>query len=101
VGKQVKLGKSARIFPNVYLGENVEIGDGTVLYPGVKVYRNCVIGKSCVLHSGVVVGSDGFGFAPQPDGSYMKVPQLGNVLIEDHVEIGANTTIDRATMALR
>ena len=98
IGKNVKLGDKVKIFPNVYLGDGTTIGDYTVLYPGAKVYRNCRIGKCCVIHSGVVIGADGFGFAPQPDGSYIKVPQLGNVVIEDDVEIGSNTSIDRATL---
>jgi UDP-3-O-[3-hydroxymyristoyl] glucosamine N-acyltransferase len=74
------------------------VGDNTVLYPGVKLYRNTVVGNNCILHAGVVIGADGFGFAPQPDGHYEKIPQVGNVVVEDDVEIGANTTIDRATM---
>ena len=74
------------------------VGDNTVLYPGVKLYRNTVVGQNCILHAGVVIGADGFGFAPQPDGHYEKIPQVGNVVIEDNVEIGANTTIDRSTM---
>lgn len=98
IGKGVKLGKGVKIFPQVYLGDNVSIGDNTVLKPGVKVYHNCVIGSSCTLHAGVVIGGDGFGFAPTADGTYDKIPQIGNVVIEDDVEIGANTTIDRATM---
>ena len=79
-------------------GQNLVIGDGTTLYPGVKLYRNTVIGKNCTLHAGVVLGADGFGFAPQADGHYDKIPQVGNVVVDDNVEIGANTTIDRATM---
>lgn len=97
-GKNVKLGDRVKIFPHVYLGENVSVADDAILYTGAKVYRNCEIGKGCIIHAGVVIGSDGFGFAPQPDGSYLKVPQLGNVVIEDDVEIGSNTAIDRATM---
>ncbi|MGB3075399.1 MAG: UDP-3-O-(3-hydroxymyristoyl)glucosamine N-acyltransferase, partial [Chitinophagales bacterium] len=98
IGKNVQLGDNVKIFPNVYLGEGVTVGNDTVLYPGTKIYRNCKIGKSCIVHSGAVIGADGFGFAPQPDGSYMKVPQLGNVVVEDDVEIGSNTSIDRATL---
>lgn len=94
----VKVGEGTVLYPQVYLGKNVEIGNGCILYPGVKVYHACKIGDHCILHSNVVIGGDGFGFAPQPDGSYQKIPQIGNVIIEDHVEIGANTTIDRATM---
>lgn len=97
IGENVKLGKNVTIYPQVYLGDNVEIGDDTILYAGVKVYYNCKIGKNCIIHSGAVIGSDGFGFAPDGD-KYRKIPQLGNVVIEDDVEIGANTTIDRAVM---
>ena len=92
------IGDGVKIFPQVYIGEDVVIGEGTVLYPGCRVYRDCRIGSNCTLHSGVVIGSDGFGFAPQPDGAYMKIPQLGNVILEDNVEVGANSTIDRATL---
>ncbi|MBQ7439497.1 MAG: UDP-3-O-(3-hydroxymyristoyl)glucosamine N-acyltransferase [Paludibacteraceae bacterium] len=98
IGKNVRLGKGVQIYPHVYIGENVSIGDNTVLYDGVKVYDRCVIGASCVLHAGVVVGSDGFGFEPDAQGVNRKIPQIGNVIIEDDVEIGANTTIDRAMM---
>lgn len=97
IGRGVKLGKGVKIFPQVYLGDNVVVGDGTVLKPGVKVYHNCRIGERCVLHSGCVIGADGFGFAPTDDG-YKKIPQLGNVVIENDVELGANTTVDRAMM---
>lgn len=98
IGKNVKLGKGVQIYPQVYVGDNVKIGDNTVLYPGVKVYYNCVIGKDCILHGGVIIGGDGFGFEPDAQGVYQKVPQIGNVVIEDDVEIGANTTVDRAMM---
>lgn len=98
VGKNVQLGKGVQIYPNVYIGDNVTVGDGTVLYAGVKVYARCVIGKQCILHAGVVVGSDGFGFEPDAKGVNQKIPQIGNVIIEDDVEIGANTTVDRAMM---
>lgn len=98
IGKGVRLGAGVQIYPNVYIGENVTIGDHTVLYAGVKVYAHCVIGKDCVLHAGVVVGSDGFGFEPDAAGVNHKIPQIGNVIIEDDVEIGANSTIDRAMM---
>lgn len=98
IGKGAKIGNGAKIFPQTYVGENVKIGDGTVLYAGVKVYFNCVIGSGCILHSGVVIGADGFGFEPDSNGVLQKVPQIGNVVIEDDVEIGANTTIDRAMM---
>ena len=98
VAKGVKLGKNVKIYPQVYIGDNVEIGDNVTLYPGVKVYHGCKIGNRCIVHAGAVLGSDGFGFAPQPDGSYEKIAQMGIVILEDDVEIGANTTIDRATM---
>ncbi|RMF30449.1 MAG: UDP-3-O-(3-hydroxymyristoyl)glucosamine N-acyltransferase [Bacteroidetes bacterium] len=86
------------LYPQVYVGRNVRIGAGSILYPGVRIYHDCQIGERCILHANVVVGGDGFGFAPLPDGSYRKIPQLGNVIIEDEVEIGANSTIDRATL---
>jgi UDP-3-O-[3-hydroxymyristoyl] glucosamine N-acyltransferase len=98
IGENVKLGAGVKIYPQVYLGNNVVIGDGVVLHPGVKVYHDCVVGNKVVIHAGTVVGGDGFGFAPQPDGSFKKVPQMGNVIIEDYVEIGCNTSIDRATI---
>lgn len=98
LGENVVLGNNVKIYPGVYLGDNVIVNDDSVIYPGVKVYDNCVLGRRVILHAGCVVGGDGFGFAPQPDGSYKKVPQIGNVVIHDDVEIGANTTIDRATM---
>lgn len=98
IGRNVRLGAGVQIYPNVYIGDNVTIGEGTILYAGVKVYANCQIGKQCILHAGVVVGSDGFGFEPDAQGVNQKIPQIGNVIIEDDVEIGANTTIDRAMM---
>ena len=98
VGKNVKLGKGVKIYPQAFLGDNVEVGDNTVIYAGVRVYHSCVIGSNCILHSGVVLGGDGFGFAPNADNQYQKVAQTGNVVLEDHVELGANTTIDRATL---
>lgn len=98
ISKGAKLGNNVKIFPHVYLGENVVIGDNTILYSGVKVYPDCVIGANCIIHSGCVIGSDGFGFAPEADGTYKKIPQTGNVIIESDVEIGANTVVDRATM---
>ena len=98
IGRNVRLGKGVQIYPNAYIGDNVTIGDHTVLYAGVKVYAHCVIGANCVLHAGVVVGSDGFGFEPDAQGVNQKIQQIGNVVIEDDVEIGANTTIDRAMM---
>lgn len=98
IGNNVVLGNHVKIHPNAYIGDNVIIGDYSVINAGVKIYHNCSIGARVTIHAGSVIGADGFGFAPQADGSYKKVPQLGNVLIEDYVEIGANTTIDRATM---
>lgn len=98
IGKNVQLGKGVQIYPHCYIGDNVKIGDNTILYAGVKIYYNCVVGNSCILHSGVVVGSDGFGFEPDAKGVNQKLPQIGNVIIEDDVEIGANTTLDRAMM---
>lgn len=98
IGRNVRLGKGVQIYPNVYIGDNVTVGDNTVLYAGVKIYAHCVIGTDCILHAGVVVGGDGFGFEPDAQGINRKIPQIGNVIIEDDVEIGANTTIDRAMM---
>jgi len=98
IGNNCKIGRNVRIFPQVYIGDNVTIGDNTTLFAGVKIYSNCAIGNDCTLHAGAVLGSDGFGFAPQPDGSYKMIPQIGNVVLEDEVSIGANTTIDCATM---
>lgn len=98
IGANVRLGKGVQIYPHVFIGDNVTIGDGTVLYAGVKVYAHSVIGANCILHSGAVVGADGFGFEPDAQGFNQKIPQIGNVIIEDDVEIGANTTIDRAMM---
>ncbi|GAB4312563.1 MAG: UDP-3-O-(3-hydroxymyristoyl)glucosamine N-acyltransferase [Bacteroidales bacterium] len=98
IGRNVSVGNNCRIYPQVYLGDNVVVGDNTTLYPGVKIYAENKIGSDCIIHAGVVIGSDGFGFAPQQEGNYSKVAQIGNVIVEDHVEIGANTTIDRATL---
>jgi len=98
LGENVKLGNDVKIFPNCYIGNSVSIADGTIIYPGVKILRDCVLGKNVTVHAGTVIGSDGFGFAPQADGTFKKVPQIGNVVIEDNVEIGANATIDRATI---
>ncbi len=98
LGENVKLGNNTKIFPNTFIGDNVKIGNDTVIHPGVKIYKDCTIGNNVTIHAGTVIGSDGFGFAPQPDGSFKKIPQIGNVIIEDNVEIGANTTIDRATI---
>ena len=98
LGENVTVGNGTKIFPQVFLGDNVTIGNNSVIHPGVKIYKDCVVGNNVTIHAGVVIGSDGFGFAPQADGSFKKVPQIGNVVIEDDVEIGANTTIDRATI---
>lgn len=98
VSDYVKLGKNVKIHAQVYLGNNVVIGNNVILHPGVKIYHDCVIGNNVIIHAGTVIGGDGFGFAPQNDGSYKKVPQIGNVVIEDNVEIGSNCSIDRATM---
>lgn len=98
IGHGAKLGRNVKIYPQAYVGAGVCIGDDTVLYPGVKVYHGCNIGKRCVIHSGAVIGADGFGFAPDADGVYHKIEQIGIVEIDDDVEIGANTTVDRATM---
>ena len=98
VGDEVSIGDNTKIFPNSYLGDQVKIGNNCILHAGVKVYKDCIIGSHVIIHAGTVIGSDGFGFVPQADGSFKKIPQLGNVVIEDNVEIGANTTIDRATM---
>ena len=92
------IGNNVKIYPQVYIGENATIGDNTILYSGVKIYRDCKIGNDCVIHAGAVIGADGFGFAPQAETDFKKVPQIGNVIIEDLVEIGANTCIDRATI---
>jgi UDP-3-O-[3-hydroxymyristoyl] glucosamine N-acyltransferase len=98
IGEHASIGNNVKLFQGVVIGDHVRIGDNTILYPGVKVYVDCVIGSHVSIHAGTVIGSDGFGYAPQTDGNYQKVPQIGNVIIEDYVEIGANTTIDRATM---
>ncbi|RIH65770.1 UDP-3-O-(3-hydroxymyristoyl)glucosamine N-acyltransferase [Mariniphaga sediminis] len=97
IGRNTQIGKGSKIFPQVFIGDNVTIGDDCILYAGVKIYDDCEIGNNCIIHSGAVVGSDGFGFAPQPDGTYNKIPQIGNVILEDNVEIGANTAIDCGT----
>ena len=98
VGKNVTIGKNVKIYPNSFIGDNVTIGDDCVFFAGVRIYSETVIGNRCTIHSGTIIGSDGFGFAPQDDGTYVKVPQIGNVIIEDDVEIGACTTVDRATL---
>jgi len=98
VGDNVELGEGVKIFPNCYIGDNSTIGKGTRIHAGVKIYHQSQIGEHCVIHSGAVIGADGFGFVPRADGSYEKMPQVGHVILEDHVEIGANTTVDRATI---
>lgn len=98
IGENVKVGNNVKLYPQVYIGDNVTIGDNSTLYAGVKIYQDCIVGKSVTIHAGTVIGSDGFGFAPAEDGNYKKIPQLGNVILEDNVEIGANTAIDRAVM---
>lgn len=98
IADDVQIGNNVKIFPGVFIGNNVKIADNVLLHPGVKIYHDCVIGKNVTIHAGSVIGGDGFGFAPQADGTFKKVPQIGNVVIEDNVEIGSNATIDRATI---
>ena len=98
LGENVNIGDNVKIYPNVYIGDNVTIGDNCVVFAGAKIYSESVIGNHCVIHSGAIVGADGFGFTPNESGEYQKVPQTGNVIIEDHVDVGAGTTIDRATL---
>lgn len=98
VGNQCTIGRHVKIYPHVTIGDGVTIGDHTTIYAGARVYAGCVIGSHCVIHANAVIGADGFGFAPQPDGTYRTIPQLGNVVLEDGVSVGAGTTIDRATM---
>jgi UDP-3-O-[3-hydroxymyristoyl] glucosamine N-acyltransferase len=98
ISDNAKIGNNVKIYPQVYIGDNVEVGDNTIIFPGVKIYTDCKIGAECVIHAGAVIGADGFGFAPNSENNYKKVPQIGNVIVEDYVEIGANTAIDRATM---
>lgn len=97
IGKGAEIGKGVLIYPQTYIGNNVKIGDQSIIRQGAKIYEDCIIGNRCIIQAGAVIGADGFGFAPCPDGTYEKIPQIGNVVIEDDVEIGANTTIDRAT----
>ena len=99
IGNNVTIGNNVKIYPHVFVGDDVVIGDHTILHPSVKLYAGTKVGSHCVIHSGTVIGSDGFGFAPQENGSYKAIPQLGNVIIEDHVSIGANTVIDCATLS--
>ncbi len=98
LGENTSIGNNTKIYPNAYIGDNVTIGENSIIHPGVKIYHDCIVGSNVTIHGGTIIGSDGFGYAPQADGSFAKVPQLGNVKIEDDVEIGANTTIDRATI---
>ena len=98
IGEGAIIGNGVKIFPHTYIGNNVVIAENTIIHPGVKIYHHCIIGKNVIIHAGTIIGGDGFGFAPQTDGSFKKVPQIGNVIIEDNVEIGSNTTIDRATI---
>lgn len=98
IGENVTLGKNVKIYPQAYIGRGCVIGDDTIIYAGARIYHSCHVGKRCIIHSGAVIGADGFGFAPNPDGTYSKIPQMGNVHIDDDVEIGANTTVDRAVM---
>lgn len=98
ISENVVIGDGCSLYPQVFIGENVKIGRNCTLYPGVKVYRDSVIGNDCIIHAGAVIGADGFGFAPVTDANFMKIPQIGNVILEDNVEIGANTCVDRATM---
>jgi UDP-3-O-[3-hydroxymyristoyl] glucosamine N-acyltransferase len=98
VSENAVIGNGCSIYPHVFIGDSVKVGNNCKLYPGVKIYKECIIGNDCVLHAGVVIGADGFGFAPAADNNYMKIPQIGNVILEDNVEIGANACVDRATM---
>jgi UDP-3-O-[3-hydroxymyristoyl] glucosamine N-acyltransferase len=98
IGENCIIGEGSSLYPHVYIGDNTTLGKNCILFSGVKIYHDCVIGDGCIIHAGSVIGSDGFGFAPQSESEYMKIPQLGNVVIEDNVEIGANVTVDRATM---
>ena len=98
IGKNAKIGNQVNIFPNVFIGDNVSIGSNTIIYPGVTIYHDCQVGDNCIIHAGTVIGSDGFGFAPNEDGVFQKIPQIGNVIIGNNVEIGSNCSVDRATM---
>lgn len=98
IGKNAKIGKGSKIYPQVFIGDNVEVGENTVIYPGVKIYHQCKIGSHCTIHASTVIGADGFGFAPNSENNYAKIPQIGNVIVEDRVEIGSNVSIDRATL---
>ena len=98
IGENVVLGENVKIYPNCFIGDNVVIGDNVTIFAGAKIYSETIIGNNCTIHSGAIIGADGFGFAPNPDGTITKIPQIGNVIIEDNVDIGSCTTIDRATM---
>ncbi len=98
LGQNVQLGDNVKIYPNAFIGDNVRIGDNTVVFAGAKIYSETLIGKNCIIHSGAIIGADGFGFAPDANGEYSKIPQTGNVILEDGVDVGAGTTIDRATL---
>jgi len=98
ISENAVIGSNVKIYPNVYVGDNAKIGNNTIIYPGVAIYEDCIIGSNCYIHAGAVIGADGFGFASGEDTNYKKIPQIGNVIIEDYVEIGANATVDRATM---
>ncbi len=98
IEENVKLGNNVKIYPNCFIGENVIIGNNVIIFAGAKIYSETIIGSNCIIHSGVIIGSDGFGFAPNADGTFSKIPQIGNVILEDNVDVGANTMIDKATM---
>ncbi|MAU26969.1 MAG: UDP-3-O-(3-hydroxymyristoyl)glucosamine N-acyltransferase [Muricauda sp.] len=98
LGDNVNIGKNVKVYPNVYIGDNVSIGDNVMVFAGAKIYSESIIGNNCVIHSGAIIGADGFGFTPDENGEYSKVPQTGNVILEDNVDVGAGTTIDRATL---
>ena len=98
LGENIKIGNNTKIYPNVYIGDNVNIGDNVILFSGAKIYSDTIIGDNCVIHSSAILGADGFGFAPNEKGEFIKVPQTGNVIIEDNVDVGAATSIDRATL---
>lgn len=98
IGENASVGNNVKIYPQAYIGDNVTIGDNTIIHPGVKIYMGCSVGKDCIIHAGTIIGSDGFGFAPGDDGKFKKIPQLGVVIVEDDVELGANVCVDRATM---
>ena len=98
IGEDAVIEDNAKIYPNTFIGDNVKVGEGTIIHPNASIYHDCIIGKQCLIHAGAVIGADGFGFAPDENGEFQKVPQIGNVILEDHVDVGANSTIDRATL---